>query len=331
MAFPGLIENLRGLIVSHSNSDEVMFRKSVEAIVRELSIGNHPGEARVLRDAIRAMESSGRGNGTMTILNKQTQGLVSFVPDAPRPRLFLSKDTKASLDRIISEYHSSKQLAEAGFCPRARLLFWGPPGCGKTAAAKTLATDLALPLGVVKLGALITSYVGETGGNLQKVLAMADQTPMVLLLDEADAIAKARDDSNDVGESRRFVNALLQALESWAPRRSLTILASNHSHLFDPALWRRFDDIIKFPLPAQPERLAQLKYLSSGLKIRGSLVRTAEQLSGFSFAEIERAVTEVAKTKILEKTGIVTTEQFVTEGKRWRKKMLEAGRASNKR
>jgi SpoVK/Ycf46/Vps4 family AAA+-type ATPase len=115
---------------------------------------------------------------------------------------------------------------------------------------------------------LITSFVGETGSNLQKVLSLAEQSPMVLLLDEADAIAKARDDANDVGELRRVVNSLLQGLDSVAKRRSLVILASNHSHLFDPAIWRRFDEIVEFPLPSQSERILQLKHLTSGLKLR---------------------------------------------------------------
>ena len=138
---------------------------------------------------------------------------------------------------------------------------------------------------------------------------MADQTPMVLLLDEADAIAKARDDANDVGELRRVVNSLLQGLDSLAPHRSLIILASNHSHLFDSAVWRRFDDVIEFPLPGQ----------------------TARQMAGFTFAEIERAVMDVAKTKILDRSETVLVEAIVAEGKRWRRKMQAAAGTAKRR
>ena len=160
---------------------------------------------------------------------------------------------------------------------------------------------------------------------------MADQTPMVLLLDEADAIAKARDDANDVGELRRVVNSLLQGLDSLAPHRSLIILASNHSHLFDSAVWRRFDDVIEFPLPGQTERLAQLKHLASGLRLKGSLLTAARQMAGFTFAEIERAVMDVAKTKILDRSETVLVEAIVAEGKRWRRKMQAAAGTAKRR
>ena len=143
---------------------------------------------------------------------------------------------------------------------------------------------------------------------------------MVLLLDEADAIAKARDDSNDVGELRRVVNALLQGLDYFAPKRSLIILASNHSHLFDPAIWRRFDDVIAFPLPSQSERLGQLKQLTSGLRVKGNLGNAARKLEGISFAEIERAVNEIAKTKVLERRPFIAADAIVAEARQWRAK-----------
>src|SRR4029078_11661678 len=116
----------------------------------------------------------------------------------------------------------------------------------KSAAAAGLDAELCLPIGAVRVGALITSYVGETGANLQRVLATAEQTPMVLLIDEADAVAKSREDAQDVGELRRIVNALLQGLDAFASRRSIIIFASNHSHVFDAAVWRRVAELTPF-------------------------------------------------------------------------------------
>lgn len=334
MPIPALIENVCNLIVSHVGHDDAAFRRSVEALVRELSVSNRPGEAKALREALRANAENGMLNDTrnsLVRLSKQTEGLVSLISRPAVEELFFPPETQAALDRIVAEYRGATRLAEGGLRPRTRLLFWGPPGCGKTAAAQRLAAELSLQCGVVRLGSLITSFVGETGANLQKVLTMADQSPMVLLLDEADAIAKARDDANDVGELRRVVNSLLQGLDSLVPHRSLIILASNHSHLFDPAVWRRFDDVIEFPLPGQAERLAQLKHLASGLKLKGSLAAAARQMTGFSFAEIERAVMDVAKTKILDRADTVLVEAIVAEGKRWRRKMQAAAGTTKKR
>ena len=336
MPLPALVENLRNLIVTHNGHDEAGFRRSAEAIIRELGVENRPGEARSLREALGKSNGVSNGSGTstggaLTPLSKQSNGLISFVESPQRQVLFFRKETEQALARIILENRQSAKLAEAGLRAKARLLFWGPPGCGKTATAGWLANELSLPFGIVRLGSLITSFVGETGSNLQRVLATAAQTPMVLLIDEADAVAKARDDNNDVGELRRVVNALLQGLDSFASKRSIVILASNHSHLFDPAVWRRFDDVVAFALPSNAERLVLLRHLTNGLKLTGSLEAAAKQLDGCSFADIERAVTEIAKTKVLTDAASVTCASIVAEVRDRRLKVASAVGARTKR
>lgn len=335
MPLPALVENLRNLIVTHNGHDDSGFRRSAEAIIRELGVENRPGEARLLRDALGKANGVGNGKATpvaaLTPLSRQASGLVSFIEMPQNRELFFRKETRRALDRIVLENQQSAKLAEAGLRAKSRLLFWGPPGCGKTVTAGWLANELCLPFAMVRLGALITSFVGETGSNLQQVLTMAAQTPMVLLIDEADAIAKARDDNNDVGELRRVVNALLQGLDSFEARHSIVVLASNHSHLFDPAVWRRFDDVVPFSLPTKAERLVLLRHLTSGLKLSGSVEEAAKQMAGCSFAEIERAVNEIAKTKVLTGAKSVTSASIVAETREWRLKVDSATGARTKR
>jgi len=69
-----------------------------------------------------------------------------------------------------------------------------------------------------------------------------------LLLDEFDAIAKKRDDESDIGELKRLVTVLLQEVDQW-PYHGLLIAATNHGELLDPAVWRRFDMLVEFPMP----------------------------------------------------------------------------------
>lgn len=318
-----IVENVRNLLLSHAGRDPIGFRRSAEAIIQELAVSNRPSEAKFLRDALKSVSLNAEIT-SLGHLDKRAQGLISFISPIATGQLFFSGDTQSRLERVISEYRCVRQLAESGLRPKTRLLFWGPPGCGKTAGAQWLASELSIPFGVVHLGTLITSFVGETGSNIQKVLAVAEQRPMVLLLDEADAIAKARDDNNDVGELRRVVNALLQGLDGVSLQNSVVVLASNHSHLFDAAVWRRFDDVIAFPPPQYAERLSQLKHLTSGLKLKGSLAGTARELTNFTFAEIERAVLEVAKSMVLEKQELVSTSNIVMEARSWRRRMKAA-------
>lgn len=163
---------------------------------------------------------------------------------------------EAELEGIIRERQASVELARAGLLPTHTVIFTGPPGVGKTLAARWLAKKLGLPLAVLNLGAVMSSFLGRTGANLRQVIAHASQEPCILLLDEIDAIAKRRDDNSDIGELKRLVTVLLQELDAW-PADSLLIAATNHENLIDPAVWRRFERRIAFPLP-QAEQQAQL-------------------------------------------------------------------------
>lgn len=330
MPIPEILDNVRKLVLAHAAHDELGFSKNAETIVRELSMSNRPSEAKALRDAITLIKRNGTSSTTtMQPVTRQDESAVTFIPDkVQREQLFFRPETQGALDRVVLEHRSAQQLAQGGLQPKRKLLFWGPPGCGKTAAARLLAAELGLACGIVRLSSLITSFVGETASNVQKVFAVAGSRPMVLLFDEADAVAKARGDRNDVGELRRVVNSLLQALDYFAPKDSIVILASNHSHTFDPAVWRRLDDIIEFPRPGQKEREAQLRFLTGGIRIEGDLSAAAQKLATCSYADLDRGVREVAKTKLLTRAPSTHVNEIVRECTSWRKRMAAAARAT---
>lgn len=162
----------------------------------------------------------------------------------------------AELNSIIREREAAPELAKAGLKPTHTVIFTGLPGVGKTLAARWLARELGLPLAVLNLGSVMSSFLGRTGANLRQVIAYASQQRCVLLLDELDAIAKRRDDNSDIGELKRLVTVLLQELDAWSSD-ALLVAATNHEDLIDPAVWRRFERRIAFPLPeaAQQDEL----------------------------------------------------------------------------
>lgn len=160
----------------------------------------------------------------------------------------LSDDLKNRLQQVLRERDKVAQLEERGLPPTRSLLFVGPPGVGKTMSARWLARSLGRPLITLDLATVMSSFLGKTGSNIRSALEYAKSVESVLLLDEFDAIAKRRDDDGDVGELKRLVNVLLQEIDDW-PSTSLLIAATNHGDLLDPAIWRRFDDILTFGLP----------------------------------------------------------------------------------
>ena len=123
---------------------------------------------------------------------------------------------------------------------------------GKTLAARWIAKKLNRPLIVLDLWAVMSSFLGRTGNNIRNVLDYAKGLDCVLLLDEFDAIAKRRDDAVEIGELKRLVTVLLQEIDEW-PSSGLLLAATNHPDLLDPAVWRRFELIVEFPMPTEAE------------------------------------------------------------------------------
>lgn len=165
-------------------------------------------------------------------------------------------EIETALTGLVHEWTHAERLLAADLQPSRTLLLSGPPGIGKTLAATFLAQQLHLPLVTLNLAAAVNSLLGKTGNNLVRVLSHARAQPCVLLLDEFDALAKRRDDGQDVGELKRVVNVLLQAIDEW-PATSLLVAATNHEELLDRAVFRRFDLWLRFP----ESTLAQIETL----------------------------------------------------------------------
>lgn len=196
------------------------------------------------------------------------------------------------LHRLVQERQKISALTTAGLSPTKTALFVGPPGVGKTMAARWLARELGRPLVVLDLAAVMSSYLGRTGANLRHVLEYAKSIDCVLLLDELDAIAKRRDDRSEVGELKRLVTVLIQQIDDW-PSTGLLVAATNHPDLLDPAIWRRFEERIDFPLP---NRDAASRFVRSQLAPHVAQIDLWTDvlglaLQGRSFSDIERDLT----------------------------------------
>ena len=176
---------------------------------------------------------------------------VEVEPNLPNEPVY-PEMVQQTLDRLVAERLRISALLNAHLEPTRTVLFTGPPGVGKTLAARWLAREMNRPLLILDLSAVMSSYLGRTGANLRHVLEYAKSIDCVLLLDELDAIAKRRDDFGEIGELKRLVTVLLQQLDDW-PSTGILISATNHSKLLDPAVWRRFEQRIEFPLPEQNE------------------------------------------------------------------------------
>jgi SpoVK/Ycf46/Vps4 family AAA+-type ATPase len=133
-------------------------------------------------------------------------------------------------------------------------------------------------------------------------LEFASRTPCVLLLDEFDAIAKLRDDQQELGELKRIVNSFLQNLDTLGSEVTL-IAATNHEQLLDPAVWRRFQYQLRLELPNMEQREQFWELFSDDLKWSPKDIKVLSDLSeGFSVGAIETVAVRLRQRNIVHRT-----------------------------
>jgi AAA+ superfamily predicted ATPase len=240
------------------------------------------------RKTPRRTRSAGVGLSTIAKAQLTTSGLLELVePQRGASDLIVSPENYQTLTEVVDEVRRAEELRRHGLSPRSKLLFCGPPGCGKTLCAEVLARELKLPLLVARLDGIITTYLGETASNLRKVFDTAVQLPTVLFLDEFDALARARTDATEHNEIRRVVNSLLMMIDRFAGK-GLLIAATNLDVSIDYAAWRRFDEVMLFERPTLHQIKSTLRLKTRNYPLEFEISDYAGRLDGMSFAEIER-------------------------------------------
>ncbi len=193
--------------------------------------------------------------------------------------------------RLVDEFeHAVKHraaLENLGITGSPSLLLYGPPGCGKTLLAGDIARKLELPIYIARLDGMISSFLGSTAKNIRAIFEFAARTPCVLFLDEFDAIAKLRDDQQELGELKRVVNSFIQTLDMFA-RDLVVIAATNHEHLLDSAVWRRFTFQLEIGLPDYSTREKLWRQFTSTISLPKREIEVLADLSeGFSGAALK--------------------------------------------
>lgn len=279
-------------------------------------------EARLIRErlsrvpaAMATLQSGAHGYPSQVQLPVDSDSRLSTV-DLSRPsldanHLLLPTAIESRLQGFIEGIRQHAKLLAANVSVPHRLILDGPSGTGKTQTVRWIACTLDRPLLTVRCDTLISSLLGQTSKNLRRVFDYAQEFPCVLFLDEFDAMATARGNERDVGELQRVVISLLQNIDA-LPDETVLVAATNHAHLLDPAIWRRFSVRLAMPLPDLESRQKLWLHFLQGYQHDGlGLAEVAKRSEGMSGAAIEQVCLDTKRSAVLQgKTTVDEMELF---------------------
>lgn len=301
-------EQIKTLIKSFSEGDESRFYATAMQIAASEAKKGHIAFAEELKKLI---DKAKREHPVTALVNERPIPIASprgelsdllevFYPKVKLSDMILSPQVFEALQRIIIEQRKYDLLRRHDLHPRRKLLLIGKPGCGKTKTAQALAGELGLALFIVRLDGLITKYMGESITKLRLIFNAMSNTRGVYLFDEFDSIGSNRSYGNDVGEIKRVLNSFLLNIER-DDSESVIVAATNLPEALDSALFRRFDDIINYPLPGQAELRATFEKHLKGFKFSEELEMDSlvEHAVGLSYADVIRACQDAIKEMLV--------------------------------
>merc|ERR1712141_940941 len=219
------------------------------------------------------------------------------------------ENVKKELQELVQyPVEHPEKFLQFGMQPSRGVLFYGPPGCGKTLLAKAIANECQANFISVKGPEVLTMWFGESEANVRDIFDKArSAAPCVLFFDELDSIAKSRGGSTggDAGGADRVMNQLLTEMDGIGTKKNVYIIgATNRPDIIDSAILRpgRLDQLIYIPLPDQDSRICILKAslrktpVSKDVDIK----YLAELTKGFSGADLTEICQRAVKLAIRE-------------------------------
>jgi len=309
-------DQIKAMLRAYKDADEhQLLTLALQIAAREAKAG-HNRLAGEIRDLVEQLKTHGpivpkRQPTPIVQPRGELADLVSVdYPDVRLDELVLLPEVRHRLDRMMREQRQAGKIREFGLHPRGKLLFVGPPGTGKTMSAKALAAELSLPLFTLRLESLFTRFMGEAAAKLKLIFDNIQQVRGIYLFDEFDAIGQQRAAANDVGEIRRILNTFLQLVEQ-DQSNSVVIAATNHPELLDCALFRRFDDVLRFEMPSQDSMIDLLKRRLARSSIDLDYDTLAAAAFGLSYADIQRACDDSLKDMIVASRDHIAMQDII--------------------
>ncbi|WAC11513.1 AAA family ATPase [Dyadobacter pollutisoli] len=299
---------IKNLIKSFGESDDSrFFTTALQIAATEARQGHNlfAQELKAIIDKAKKERSTSTIEGKsvqLSLPKRELQELIEvFVPRIKLNDLVLDNNVSAHLEKLIEEQQRWEILKKHNLEPTRKLLLTGPPGTGKTMTAQAIAGELGLAVYIIRLDGLMSKFLGESISKLRLIFdAMIDHRA-VYLFDEFDSIGSHRNQGQDIGEVKRVLNSFLINIEK-DKSNSIIIAATNMPESLDTALFRRFDEIVSYPLPneAQIQEVISKNMSSYSFNRRINYKEISKIASGMNYSELTKACREVIKNMVLK-------------------------------
>lgn len=313
-------DQIKSLIQSFGDSDENRFFATALQIAATEARQGHAALAQELKRLIEQAKKERQVTPVqhksipITLSKRELEELIEvFIPRINLNDVVLDEGIKSSLLKIVEEQQRFEELKKYGLEPTRKLLLVGPPGTGKTMTAQALGGELGIAVYVIRLDGLMSKYLGESISKLRLIFDTMQRERAVYLFDEFDSIGSHRTQSQDIGEVKRVLNSFLINIEK-DKSNSIIIAATNLPESLDIALFRRFDEIITYPLPNKQQIKDVIKKCTRPYSFvtRPNFDSLATIAEGMNYSDVTRACNEVIKKMILTKSERLEPELLGT-------------------
>lgn len=313
---------IKQLIISFNSNDEAAFLNAVREYIDREKRMKHTQAAKELEKVLFDKNVSANSFSNRRFKNEQPvpRDSEKGFPlleirhcDESWENLILPEKTKEQLNQVAREFKDADILATYNLSYKRKILLCGKPGTGKTFTVRSISSLLNIPMVYVRFDAIISSYLGETASNLRKVFDYIELGTLIVLFDEFDIIGKNRNDFHEHGEIKRVVNNFLQMLDNFTGQ-SIIFAATNHQYILDPAIWRRFDDVVYYDLPDKAVRHTLFELYLKPMRRDSNidLKVLAERSDKLSPSDIRMVAEEAMKLAIINSRNNLTMADLST-------------------
>lgn len=255
-----MTNDVKNLVHAICNNDS----KLINAYAKVLCLNDTAAKDKNFCKSALAILDKKEEQSKITELPSDIKGLLhcenlseTFIPE----RYFFREYEKQILEKVINIHKIIDELNKKKIHFTNSLLLYGESGTGKTTLGKYIAYKLELPFMYMNFSNVVSSYLGSTQKNIQKVFDFVNNKECVLMLDEIDAIGLSRG-TEDVGEMSRVVISLMQNIDLLS-NNVILVGATNRIDMIDKALLRRFT--LKSEITRPKDTDERLKYLTTFL------------------------------------------------------------------